>query len=313
MPGTEPLLEARRGTAVGPAESPAILRLGGRDARSFLHRMSTQDLAALRPGASAYTAFLDARGHLLSDALVQQREDDLLLVAPPEVEGSLAAHLRKYVIMDKVTIEALSPGLRALPVLGEEGVARQRAAPTFATVEDPRRGAPALDLLVPAEEAPARREALLREGAADLSAADLEALRVLAGIPRFGADMDGSRLVMEAALSRSAVSFQKGCYIGQEVVLRGTFRGRIQKGLVQLSLPGGAGPGARLLAGGQEVGVVTSAVATPEGRLGLGYLRRAHWHPGARRWCAGCWSRSGRRAEPPGRRPGAPASPRPPG
>ena len=79
-----------------------------------------------------------------------------------------------------------------------------------------------------------------------------------------------------------AIAFDKGCYLGQEVVLRGTFRGQMQKGLVQLALPPGAGPGAVLRAGEQEVGVVTSAADTPEGRLGLGYLRRAHWKEGAR-------------------------------
>ena len=75
---------------------------------------------------------------------------------------------------------------------------------------------------------------------------DLEVLRVMAGVPRQGADFDAARLPMEAALVATAVSFDKGCYLGQEVVLRGTFRGQIQKGLVQLALPEGAGPGTPL-------------------------------------------------------------------
>jgi folate-binding Fe-S cluster repair protein YgfZ len=87
---------------------------------------------------------------------------------------------------------------------------------------------------------------------------------------------------MEAAIVTSAISFDKGCYLGQEVVLRGTFRGQMQKGLVQLALPAGVGPGAVLRSGEKEVGVVTSAAETPEGWLGLGYLRRAHWQEGAR-------------------------------
>ena len=111
---------------------------------------------------------------------------------------------------------------------------------------------------------------------------DLEALRIEAGLARFGADMDAERLPMEAGLTRQAIHFGKGCYIGQEVVLRATVRGHLQKGLVQLALPPGAGPGARLLAAGQEVGWVTSAAETTQGRLGLGYLRRAHWKEGER-------------------------------
>ena len=85
-----------------------------------------------------------------------------------------------------------------------------------------------------------------------------------------------------ASASASAIAFDKGCYTGQEVVLRATQRGQIQRGLVQLELPAGAAPGARLLAAGAEVGVVTSAADLPEGRLGLGYLRRAQWTEGAR-------------------------------
>ncbi len=126
------------------------------------------------------------------------------------------------------------------------------------------------------------REALVRDGAAPLDAAELDTLRILAGVPRFGADMDASYLPMEAGLTRSAIDFEKGCYIGQEVVLRATARGHLQRGLVQLELPPGVGPGTPLLAGDREVGTVTSAAETPEGRIGLGYARRAHWRPGER-------------------------------
>jgi folate-binding protein YgfZ len=94
--------------------------------------------------------------------------------------------------------------------------------------------------------------------------------------------MDGERLPMEAALTRDAIHFQKGCYLGQEVVLRATVRGQIQKGLVQLELPPGAEPGTVLTVGDKEVGQVTSAAETSRGRLGLGYLRRAHWREGER-------------------------------
>jgi folate-binding protein YgfZ len=143
-----------------------------------------------------------------------------------------------------------------------------------------RRGAPALDLVVPVAQAEPLRLALLAEGFHALSAVDLEALRVLAGQARFGVDMDATRLPMEAGLTRLAISFSKGCYTGQEVVLRATVRGHLQRGLVQLRLPDDAGPGTPLSAGGQEVGVVTSVADTPEGHLGLGYLRRAHWKEG---------------------------------
>jgi folate-binding protein YgfZ len=145
-----------------------------------------------------------------------------------------------------------------------------------------RRGLPAVDLLVPGEGAEAWRARLVAAGAASLDDADLEALRIAGGVARWGADMDGSRLPMEAGLTADAVSFTKGCYLGQEVVVRATARGQIQRGLVLLRLPDAAGPGSPLAAAGAEVGLVTSAATTPEGRLGLAYLRRAHWGAGTR-------------------------------
>jgi hypothetical protein len=123
---------------------------------------------------------------------------------------------------------------------------------------------------------------MIAAGAVPLDEEDLEALRLEEGVPRFGADMDGERLPMEAGLTRDAIHFDKGCYVGQEVVLRATVRGHIQKGLVLLELPPAAGSGTALSADGKEVGRVTSTGETSQGRLGLGYVRRAHWREGER-------------------------------
>ncbi|GEJ58819.1 CAF17-like 4Fe-4S cluster assembly/insertion protein YgfZ [Anaeromyxobacter diazotrophicus] len=277
------LAAARSGAAVGPALARGLLRLTGRQRLEFVHRLSTQSVKALQPGAVAHLAFLDGKAHVIGDALLAVRPGDLLLEVEPEVAEPLRAHLARYVLRDDVKLEDLSAALRVVPALGPEGVALARArAPQVAAFEHPRRGAPALDVALPAAEAEGLREALVAAGATPLGAEDLEVLRVLGGVPRQGADIDPARLVMEAALTASAVAFDKGCYLGQEIVLRGTFRGQIQRGLVQLALPAGAGPGAALRAGGQEVGAVTSAVETPEGRVGLGYLRRAHWNEGER-------------------------------
>jgi folate-binding protein YgfZ len=274
---------ARTGAAVGPLEARAILRVTGKDAKDYLHRMSTQDLARLGPGQSAYAAFLNAKGHLLGEGHVLVVEDAVLVELDPAAAPEARALLEKLVIMDDVVFEDLSPSLRVLPVLGPEGPARvaERAAGA-PRVPNARRGAPCLDLWLPAGEAAALRAALIAEGVADAGPDAMEALRIEAGLARFGADMDATRLPMEAGLTRAAISFSKGCYIGQEVVLRATARGHLQRGLVQLALPEGAGPGTALVAGGQEVGVVTSAATTPEGRLGLGYLRRAFWKEGER-------------------------------
>ncbi len=277
------LLAARDGWAVGPVEAPAILRATGKDALDYLHRVTTQDLKALPPGGSAYTTVLNAKGRLLADAHVLVEQDGVLLVMDAAAAAEAVPHLEKFVIMDDVVFENLSAALRVVPLLGPEIATKlgaRGAGPR--RISNRRRGAPALDLVVPAADAAQLRAELVAEGFHDLSAADLEALRILGGQARFGADMDATRLPMEAALTRVAISFTKGCYTGQEVVLRATARGHLQRGLVQLALPAGAAAGDPLTAAGQEVGVLTSVADTPEGRLGLGYVRRAHWSDGER-------------------------------
>ncbi len=277
----ERLGAARESAAVGPVLRRGVLRVTGRDRQGYLHRMSTQDLATLKPGQSAYAAFLTAKGHLIGEGMVLVREDEILVEVDAAAVGEVGAHLARFVIMDDVTLDDASAALCVLPVFGPAGIAlaRRREAPK---AENARRGAPCLDLYLPSAEAASVRQALVSTGAVPLEEPDLEVLRIEAGVPRFGADMDGTRLPMEAGLTRAAIHFGKGCYIGQEVVLRATVRGHLQKGLVQLSLPAEAGPGAALRSGGQNVGEVTSAADTPSGRLGLGYLRRAHWSEGAR-------------------------------
>ncbi len=281
MVSADALHAARAAWAVGPVEAPAVLRATGKDAKDYLHRVTTQAVNGLASGASAYGAVLNAKGHLLADAHLRVEDDGVLLVMDPRAAAEARPHLERFVIMDDVTFEDLSASLRLLPVLGPDAAARLGARGPR-RLHDGRRGAPALDLLLPPGDAEGLRAALVAEGATALDAEALEALRILGGLARYGADMDPSRLPMEAGLTRAAISFTKGCYTGQEVVLRATARGHLQRGLVQLALPPDAGPGTPLAAGGQEVGTVTSAIDTPEGRVGLGYLRRAHWKEGER-------------------------------
>jgi folate-binding protein YgfZ len=280
------LAAARTRAAVGPVLSRGLLRVTGKDRHDYLQRMCTQNLAGLAPGSAAYGAFLTAKGRLVGEGAILIRDDHILIDVDSAAAEATRAHLEKFVIMDEVVLEDASAALRVLPIFGPQGAALAKEG-EVARAESARRGVPSLDLYLPPSEAAALRQALLSRGAVALSQEDLEALRIEAGIPRFGAEMDGERLPMEAGLTRAAVHFGKGCYIGQEVVLRATVRGHLQRGLVQLALPPQAGPGAPLLAGGQEVGWVTSAAETSLGRLGLGYVRRAHWKEGERLATAG--------------------------
>jgi folate-binding protein YgfZ len=280
---------ARLGLAVGPVQRRGLLRATGQDARDYLHRMSTQVVNGLSAGQTSYAAFLTAKGHLLGEGHLLGLADGVLLDLDPLALAQTREPLEKFVIMDDVAFQDLSESHAVVPLLGPRAGAAAAALPGGAglALQNGRRGAPGLDLVRPLAEAEGVRAALLASGAVALDEAALEALRIQGGLARFGHDMDATRLPMEAALTASAIAFDKGCYTGQEVVLRATQRGQIQRGLVQLALPAGVPPGARLLAAGVEVGLVTSAADLPEGRLGLGYLRRAHWVVGARLALAG--------------------------
>jgi folate-binding protein YgfZ len=281
MTPAERFQAARRHLAVGPILPRTLLHAGGPDAQDFLHRMLTQDVNGLAPGGSAAFALLTVKGHLVAEGHLLVRPDGVLLDLDPAASGELRAQLEKMVIMDDVTFTDWSEGWRVLPLLGP-GASAAAEATGLSRWVNLRRGVPGSDLLVPQERAGPLREGLVSSGAAALDEADLEALRIAGGAPRWGAELDGTRLPMEAGLTADAISFTKGCYLGQEVVVRVTARGQIQRGLVLLRLPPGAVAGSRLAAGGADAGAVTSAAATPEGRLGLGYLKRAHWAAGTR-------------------------------
>jgi folate-binding protein YgfZ len=279
----EKLEQARSGAAFGPLLVRGLLRLTGKHRASFLHRISTQRLAKLGPGESAYTSFLDVKAHAVAEGTALAREDDFVLDVAAECAEPLAAYLRKYIVMDDVKVNPLPSDSRVLPVFGERGIAAaQQAAGSAPSFRTDRHGAPARDFILGPDESERVRSALAAAGAAELTESDLEALRIMAGLPRWGAEIDGARLVLETGIVRDAVAFDKGCYIGQEVVARGTFRGQVQRGLVQLEVPAGTAAPAALTADGQEVGRVTSVADTPEGPLALGYVRRAYWIEGQR-------------------------------
>jgi folate-binding protein YgfZ len=274
---------AASGSAVGPVLERAILALTGKDRQDYLNRMCTQDVGSIAPGGSSYSAFLNQKGHLVGEGTVLVLPDRILIDVEPAAGPATRALLEKFIIMDEVEVADLSGELRVLPILGSAGIAGAATQLGGAPVADNgRRGTSARDVYLPAGDAAAVRARLVAAGYVDLDAQVLEAIRISGGAPRFGHDMDEARLPMEAGIARSAISFQKGCYLGQEVVVRATARGQIQKGLVQLAVGEGVRPGAVLRAGGQEVGLVTSVAESPEGRLALGYLRRAHWKVGER-------------------------------
>jgi len=263
------------GAAPGLADAPAAVRahaaliwVEGPDAARFLQGLLSNDVAALGVGDAALALLLDERGHIVADMRV--RRDDrtaFTLVADPGAAGGLAAALGRYHFSED------------LEVIGPE------PADTLVVTAPPPDGVPAVPGLVPGtwELLADDPDAVLRAtGLPEASPEALEALRVERGAPRVGVDTGPRTLVQEAGLESRAVSFAKGCYLGQETVARAQHRGRVNRVLRGLAADAPLTVGAEVRLGDRAVGTVTSVARSPRfGEIALAILRREA-EPGAR-------------------------------
>jgi aminomethyltransferase len=296
----------RTGAALFDASAREVVRVTGPDRVSFVQGMVTQDVDALPVGAVADAALLTAKGAMVADARVVKRPDDLLLLTEPGYGSVVLGALERYLISEDAELSdatagfgqlsLVGPGAEALAAralgLGAPAGAALRpfdAAGTTAWALPQGLLLPGADLLVPADALGPVFDRLLEAGATPVGFTALEVLRVERGTPRFGADMDERTIPLEAGLQR-ALHYQKGCYIGQEVIARATFRGHVNRNLVGLHFGAGAPPAPRteLFAGDRRVGWVTSVVQSPRfGPIGLGYAHRDVSGPGTELTLAG--------------------------
>jgi folate-binding protein YgfZ len=266
--------------------------LSGPDRVRFLHGMLTNDIEALAPGGGCRAAMLTVKGKLLADLVVYADEERLLIELDGALREKIAGVLAKHVIMDDVEVEDASGAAREVGVYGDgarEAIERALGgavgvlAPYHHVVVGGARVAAAPELAMPGYHVIGAAVDAGAFGGERLDDAAFEVLRVEAGTPRYGADMDEDRLVLEAGLD-DAVSLTKGCYLGQEVVARATARGHINRKLRGLALDGAAAaaPGARVSGPGRdEAGVVTSSVVSPRfGAIALAYVHRTLWDAG---------------------------------
>jgi folate-binding protein YgfZ len=297
---------AREAVALHDASYRETLRITGEDRASFLHGMVTQDVNGLPSGAAAYTAMTTAKGAMVADARLLKREADLLLDVEPGMGAKVREFLEKYLISEDAEFHDATGewgllrllGPRTAEVLGTAlGGTFEPLAPN-ASRSVSLAGAQVLlvghasfekhgvDLLVPRGALEVVWKALVQAGGArglkPLGFQALELLRVEAGVPRYGQDMVETTIPLEANLTH-AISYNKGCYIGQEVIARATFRGHMNRKLAGLLLGEvEAAPGTELRKGEKKVGWITSVVRSPaQGqRVALGYVHRDHLEPG---------------------------------
>jgi aminomethyltransferase len=305
---------ASAGAALYDSSSRGRIWMRDRDRAALLHRLSTNNVERLQPGDGAQTVLTTPIGRIIDLLTVYSLDDGLLLVASPGRGPALFNHLRKNIFFnDKVKLEdatatlgqltlygprapellaslglpgaALPPFGAAAAAWGERQIIVARTSPI---------GGQGLDLIATPEALAELGAALRAAGTVDLDEATHEVLRVEAGYGAYGHELSQEYIPLETGLW-AAVSFNKGCYVGQEIIARMESRGRIAKQLRGLRLLGAPAlpaeaqaPLAKLAAAGKEAGDLTSVVESPHhGLIALAYVRSAHAEPGTRLLVAG--------------------------
>ena len=237
----------------------AVMAVTGADRAAWLQGLVTNDVLSLAPGEACYAAYLTPQGRMITDLTVTARADRLLLDVPASLASSLRNRLDGLIFAENAQVTDES---RTLEVW------------TAIAPGEPAGGALS-DLIVGAGASHGL-------GYPEISFETFEVVRIERGIPRFLADMDTDTIPLEAGIEDRAISFTKGCYVGQEVIVRVTHRGggRVAKKLVHWHADASAAvvplAGARIFADRKDIGRVTSAAFSPsrEAVVGLGYVHR---------------------------------------
>lgn len=299
----EEYLSVRRAVGLLDFSNRAIFEFTGADRLSYLQGLISNDLRVASSGEGIYAAFLSQQGKVLGDCRVLTSDDRFIVDIWEPLKPKIFAHLHRYLVADEVEIADLSDRCAILSIQGpksetllEELLPRDQQPQTnlahsiaevggveMRICRYSHTGEDGFDLMIPlADVESMARE--LTEIASTYSARWVgtdayEILRIEAGIPRYGADITDDNLILETGLTH-AVSFNKGCYLGQEVVERIRSRGHVNKNLTGLIIGGKKPPpaGSKILSGEKEIGTVTSSVYSPafDSPIALGYVHRDH-------------------------------------
>lgn len=241
------------------------LRLTGGDALQFLQALVTNDVVGLQVGESRDALYLTPQGRMITDMRVTRMPGAVLISVPAELAASLATKLDLLIFSEDVQVSDASAQVHELTLIGDS-MARTR------------------DLYFFAEHEQSLCAQLIADGIYEIDPADLEAMRIEAGRARWGVDMNEETIPLEAGLLERAISQTKGCYVGQEVIVRVLHRGggRVAKRLMKLTfapdqtdVPAAATP---ISIDGTDVGKITSAAFSDHLQrvVALGYVQRDH-------------------------------------
>ncbi|HEY7306297.1 MAG TPA: hypothetical protein VH601_19385 [Bryobacteraceae bacterium] len=280
----------RQSTAWLDLSARGKVRVTGKDRARLLHAMCTNDVKNLPAGNGLYAFFLDSRGRILADAVIYNHGESLFLDTEPETAGKLRDHLNKYIISDDVHLEdetsqwaALSlegPGSSTaaiglgLSVPDSEYAIREWGDGFAAHIAST--GEEGIRIFVPAAEKESLVQRLTAAGIPRATADEARTVRIENGRPRYGEEISERYLVQETQILK-AVHFNKGCYLGQEIVERVRSRGQVHRLLTPIRIESDAPPaaGTKLVINGEPVAEVASAVFSAElGEVaGMAYVR----------------------------------------
>jgi folate-binding protein YgfZ len=278
--------------------------LTGADRARYLHGQVTNDVKKLHIGEGCYSAITTAKGKMESDLNIFALADELLLDFELGLTEKISARLEKFIVADDVQIVDVAPHYGLLSVLGPKAAEIVRALNLFSEIltqqfssmkisdptlgeiylaNNPRLGTSGFDLFIPNNSLGAVADKLIAAakqiGGRACGWTAFETARIEAGIPRFGADMDGTNIPLECGIESRAIVYNKGCYIGQEVINRIHSVGHVTRELRGLRLAADLESlpkrGDKLFHAGKEVGYVTSAAKSPalNANIALGYVR----------------------------------------
>ena len=309
-------LALKQAAAIGAVAPRTAIGISGKDRAAYLQGLLTNDMQALTAGSGCYAAWLTPQGRMLTDLHIFESGDMILLDVPAELAQATLQRLDQFLFSEDVQFADLSEALTSVWVHGPaagsilERVLTLDAARPFTGRENlndwpeyhnaraafsgspvvvarvSQLGVPGFCVYVEPARAGDLKNALQAAGATMADPAAIETARIEAGYPRFGIDMTEDTIPLEAGIEDRAISLSKGCYVGQEVIIRVLHRGggRVVRKLIALRLEGE--PPARrskIWSGEREIGVVTSAA--PSSRLGaiaLGYVHRDFVDPGTK-------------------------------
>jgi len=287
--------------------------VSGADRASYLQGLLTNDVVALKAGEGCYSAYLTPQGRMIADLDVYELGDVMLLTMSGDVKDAVLAKLDQFIFSEDVQLGDTTASFAEVAVIGPDAArsvarafggavseAQMAALPEHGNVRADWRGGAAIvariadagekgfDVFVEAAAKEAFVAALADAGAAPLDDRTADAIRIEGGVPLFHRDMDEDTIPLEAGIEPRAISLTKGCYVGQEVIIRVLHRGhgRVAKKLAGLSIDGNGVPaeGTTVVSGDREIGRVTSSTWSPalERPIALAYVHRDFVEPGTK-------------------------------